>query len=547
MPGSVAQEMKCKLCGETPPIKSNRGVVDELHRLLAYLDPEPEPSCPSPKCRNHGNGLYASRRSYQSFGKTRHGSTRYLCKACRKTFSVAGPTTGQKKPHHNREVFMELVNKAPFRRILEKRDITAATLYAKIDFLFEQCQRYLASRELKLLERFPLGHLSISVDRQDYYTNWTRRDDRRNIPVHAVVSADNRSGYVFGAHLNYDPRFDPVEVEADVRTDDDDKKERHHRRYARFWLAADYAKSLAESAGAKRFIGKKTVLDSAMAAYANANSRTDIEASDSYSATTKLPDNGMQVHGEYTFYAHFFALKRLLSGAQSITFYLDQDSGIRAACLAAFQEEITQDFVHAFYVRTNKDMTKGQKLVAHNEALKCFEEAKARFAHSGPNPKTDVEVKLAIIRERLPSMREIGDFRDRWLLHPLPTMNEPEKALSCLTDRKDSQLTKDGRAYMYLYGSMHGADRFLETIRRRLSPLERALSTSSASGRRWYGYAPYNPAIIEKLLTILRVYYNYCLVSKGSGAKGTPAMRLGLAKGPVRVEDVIYFGGPSTA
>jgi hypothetical protein len=102
---------------------------------------------------------------------------------------------------------MELVNKAPFRRIMEKRDICAATLYGKIDFLFAQCQRFLGDREGKLLERLPLGHLSISVDRQDYYTNWTRRDDKRNIPLHSVVSADNRSSYVFGAHLNFRPQL----------------------------------------------------------------------------------------------------------------------------------------------------------------------------------------------------------------------------------------------------------------------------------------------------------------------------------------------------
>lgn len=68
----------------------------------------------------------------------------------------------------------------------------------------------------------PLDHLSISVDRQDYYTNWTRREEKRNVPLHSAVSADNRTGYVFGAHLNFAPNFDPEEVEADVRLDDDD-------------------------------------------------------------------------------------------------------------------------------------------------------------------------------------------------------------------------------------------------------------------------------------------------------------------------------------
>ena len=40
-------------------------------------------------------------------------------------------------------------------------------------------------------------------------------------------------------------------------------------------------------------------------------------------------------------------------------------------------------------------------------------------------------------------------------------------------------------------------------------------------------------------MEIFRVYYNYCKV--GNKDKQTPAMRLGLAKGKVDLEDIIYF------
>ena len=42
-----------------------------------------------------------------------------------------------------------------------------------------------------------------------------------------------------------------------------------------------------------------------------------------------------------------------------------------------------------------------------------------------------------------------------------------------------------------------------------------------------------------KMADICRVYYNY--VNKNDKGK-TPAMRLGLAKGPVAVETILYFG-----
>ncbi|WP_052494507.1 hypothetical protein [Cupriavidus basilensis] len=474
--------------------------------------------------------------AYQAFGQTAHGSSRYRCKSCQKTFSVPGPTTGQKKPHLNRDIFLELVNKAPFRRILEKQDIKAPTLYQKIDFLVRQCERFLANRERKLMEGLPLGHLSVSVDRQDYYTNWTRRQDKRNVPLHAVVAAENRSGYVFGTHVNFDARFQPDAVEADVRTDDDDLKPQEHRRNARFWLASEYSASVLASGARKRYRNEGDVLGAASATYANAAQRDDIEVPDDFVGSQRLPETGMQVHSEYTLYAHFQILKRLLTGADAVTFYLDQDSGIRAACLAAFAEDVQRDRVHAFFVKTNKDMTKGEKVRAFNGAKKTFRDAQARMPGL-----SDYRVKVELIKEQLPLMKEIGRYHDRWLIHPLPTMNEPEKALCHLTERPGTSLTTDALAELYLYGSTYGADRFLELVRRRLSPLERALGSASAARRMWYGYAPYNPAMIEKLLVLLRTYWNYCLVPDESRDGKTPAMRLGLARAPVRLEDIIYF------
>ena len=74
--------------------------------------------------------------------------------------------------------------------------------------------------------------------------------------------------------------------------------------------------------------------------------------------------------------------------------------------------------------------------------------------------------------------------------------------------------------------------------RRRVSLLERPVKTSSSSGRAWYGYSPYKPENIIKMLDIFRVFYNFAKV--GEDGK-TPAVRLGLMKGNGKVEDIIYF------
>jgi hypothetical protein len=46
--------------------------------------------------------------------------------------------------------------------------------------------------------------------------------------------------------------------------------------------------------------------------------------------------------------------------------------------------------------------------------------------------------------------------------------------------------------------------------------------------------------MVAKLLDIFRVFYNY--VETGQD-KQTPAMRLGMAKNKVTIEDIVYYGG----
>jgi hypothetical protein len=51
----------------------------------------------------------------------------------------------------------------------------------------------------------------------------------------------------------------------------------------------------------------------------------------------------------------------LFSGVGKVRFFLDQDSGIRAACLGAFQKEIRSRTCDAFYIRINKTLTVDEK------------------------------------------------------------------------------------------------------------------------------------------------------------------------------------------
>jgi hypothetical protein len=81
-------------------------------------------------------------------------------------------------------------------------------------------------------------------------------------------------------------------------------------------------------------------------------------------------------------------------------------------------------------------------------------------------------------------------------------------------------------------------------LRRRNTMLERPIGSAANRGRTWNGYSAYKSEQIAKMLTILRVCHNYIwlpeTVKKGEEKK-TPAMKLGLAKGPLSYKDLVYF------
>ena len=79
---------------------------------------------------------------------------------------------------------------------------------------------------------------------------------------------------------------------------------------------------------------------------------------------------------------------------------------MRAACLAAFHDEIKARTADVFYVRITKDMTVDEKRHRYNDAKALFEQAK--LAHSNLKPE---EIKLMLIKERLACMSSHGNGR----------------------------------------------------------------------------------------------------------------------------------------
>jgi transposase-like protein len=520
----------CVSCGEGFPLKSNLGIAEEVARMASYLAPPSAVCCRNDACANHTDQVpIGTAGAYASFGKTAIGNPRWRCSVCGKTFSQNVKATARQREHHkNKTIFKLLVNKMPVRRIIEVADIHPKTFYHRLDFLHQQCQAFAAHRE-RALANLPIRRLYLGVDRQDYLVNWLVRKDKRNIQLSAIAAVDNEHGYCFGMHLNFDPSLDSEAVQAEVESNGDLGLPAPHRRFARLWLNADHSEASAKSVATKR---RQRALPTAIdETYASALQRDDIESPDTPSPVARLPEYGMQTHGEYTMYGHFFFLKRLLGKVQKWRFFIDQDPGLRAACLSAFHDEIRGRTADVFYVRITKDLTVDEKRHRYDDAKALFE--RAQLAHPGMKPQA---VKLLLIKQRLASMKPHGKWHDQWLDHPFPTMSEPEKAVAYLTDLGDYD--EDHQAWLYNKASLHSVDSFFNQVRRRLSLLERPIHSKSNQGRIWNGYSPYNPAHVAKVLDIMRTVHNYILTGKGGK---TPAQRLGLAQAPLDYEDILYF------
>ncbi len=386
----------CTSCGEGFPLKSNLGIAEEIERMASCLSPPGAVCCRNEACANHTDQLpVGTAGAYASFGKTAIGNPRWRCSVCGKTFSQNTKVTARQREHHkNKAIFKLLVNKMPVRRIIEVVDIHPKTFYHRLDFLHRQCQAFAARRE-RALANLAIRRLYLGVDRQDYLVNWLVRKDKRNIQLSAIAAVDNEHGYCFAVHLNFDPSLDSEAMQAEVEKNGDLGLPYPHRRFARLWLNADHDEASAKSVTTKRRkLGLPTQIDEA---YAAALLRDDIESPDAPSTVERLPEYGMQTHGEYTMYGHFFFLKRLLGNVQKWRFFIDQDPGLRAACLSAFHDEIRGRTADAFYVRITKDLTVDEKRQRHNDAKALFEQTKA--AHPGMKPQ---EVKLLLIKRVWP-------------------------------------------------------------------------------------------------------------------------------------------------
>ena len=151
---------------------------------------------------------------------------------------------------------------------------------------------------------------------------------------------------------------------------------------------------------------------------------------------------------------------------------------------------------------------------------------------------------------------------DQWVVHPLPTLNEPEKAVCWLTP--DDTLHENRVADLYLRSGLARIDNVFQKTRRLFNAVRAADRDAQAPTTRWCGMAT-RPTIRRhdgewafwsRYLTIFRAVNKFLFVFVGDddaafllgallgiAVQPTPAMRLGARFRPRRrLGSKISFG-----
>lgn len=128
--------------------------------------------------------------------------------------------------------------------------------------------------------------------------------------------------------------------------------------------------------------------------------------------------------------------------------------------------------------------------------------------------------------------------KDNPIEHPLASKDRGSYTVDCVTDL--SSYEPSDIAKMIMNVNDHSINSFIQLVRRRISSLERPLTTARGD-KKSYIYANLNPEYAQYMVTILRTYYNFCKPMKMGSKKLTPAQRLGIVDKQFSFEDILYF------
>ena len=538
--------VECKACKGKGAVRSNVGIAEEIERIADYARPlEHRFACKTEGCANEGLSIGQHRHLYVKRGYYKTPDNPYYqCRVCKRRVLVSHKACRlhDKNQALAADVFSRLANKSPVRRTVEGAGLRGhADYYTILDFIHRRCREMNGAVTRAFLtgaRRLPAA-MNVAIDSQSLMVNWPRKVQRRTVEMSSCCSVDSATRFILELDVNHDPRFDPFAVNHESAERDDMTRKEAFRKYARFWLAGDQMRS---GRTGQRRLGREAAeqaLGDIQDAFRAANAYDDVAEMEIVPGHGPLREHmlrsGMLVKTGYRTLGHMFVLREILKGAgvERLQLSMDQHRSTIASFMCAFRESIAEGRAHGFLVRYAKDCPIDER----NHIRRETERQMQAFARErNLQGMTKAELAFEMIRADLLLDGGLPDVG--WLRHPMPTAKEPSKEVRWITANPDTDL--DGRARLFLAASVAQVDNVFQLTRRFLSALERPIDTASGRWQQvWYGYAPYNPDLVQKYLDVFRAVNNFV----HAGADGaTPAMRLGFADRPLAYSDILWPG-----
>jgi transposase-like protein len=520
---------------------SNWSIAQEIERLTrinSVQDLKPEYQFHKEGCVSENATPFDEPKLFYKRGKSTGKSQRWQCKSCKKFTNVLPDsrksiTYGQQKSDILPLFVKLLLSRVPITRTCEILGIGRGTYYDKLEFIYRRCLEFLERHELKPLQEMQFKEMWLNTDKMTYFLNNVRKKgmggshyneiEERQFPTHVVITADVFSRYVFRSDVSYDWDISLQDIALDT-----------------FLLKEDHLSEFA----------KKHARISKYSHYPMPPSKNDTQTNVEYQIELEQIKrrakyiDGLHVNSTYTTIAHYWLIKQLVK-ASEWRFVTDKDNSLMTSLFRVYAKEFRLSNAHHFLCQTDK--TKSRK-----QAREEFVNAKMDLINWGVNAgyNTNSLRKLAFYklealfhthsfhREVVAGFSLYYEYANNPIEHPLATIDRGFRWVDCTTNL--SSFEPKDIANLILNVNDNATNNFIQHIRRRVSILERPLTTARGDGKS-YIYSNFNPKYAQMALTILRTYYNFCLPYKTRDEVGTPAQRLGIAKKEFNIKDIIYM------
>lgn len=511
--GSADQKtFQCGACGQSSIIKNNGAVVEEYRRLRERFQAEPPPPdfCQKQACDNHGKRLSENPALYRKSGRTATGTQRYKCKACLTTFTVGSRIRRQHRSSTNGDVLWMITNGMPISKISDFSGLCPRDVYRKIDFIYDRVVDHTARREgsFESVAWSTVGR-RFATDSQTLHLNWPNKKTRAQIAVQHLCTAHANTGYIMAAHLGLDPSVELPDIEARMAAAGDFSLPRAFRSQARVWSETEF----------KAYLNKIT----------RGVQIHPLEAPD-VDLDLQLPHRGSLLRQDITQLAHAFLLRHFLGkGDERFVFVLDADSGLALSFVSAFAMWVKQARADVIVVQFDKHKSNDERNMLVGDGKAALELAtgvkQANWAALEMDEKfqrTDTAIE-GLLR---------GHLLGEPFAWPFHTKSEPHRRIRILTDRPDME--PDRRARLMRLATLRSVDAYFHKVRSNIRFAARPAHTPSGNGQAWDRHYLYNPETMVKIIEIYRFVHNWIGSSK---TKETPAMKIGLARGKMRLTE----------